>query len=82
MRSEAREASIPIVGIDYMWMTGEEDEGGDESLRAMPILALVDQESGWVSSWLVPKKKGKLVRDQSTQQTSRGTGVQYTFTPE
>ena len=45
-REVKREASIPIVGIDYMWMTGEDDEGGDESLREMPILALTDQESG------------------------------------
>ena len=55
-REVRRGTSIPIVGIDYMWMTSEDDEGGDESLRGMPILALADQESGWVSSWLVPKK--------------------------
>ena len=48
-REVKREASIPILGIDYMWMTGEDDEGGDESLRGMPILALADQEAGWVS---------------------------------
>ena len=46
VRTVKREVSIPIVGIDYMWMTGEDDEGGDESLREMPILALTDQESG------------------------------------
>ena len=56
-----RGTSIPIVGIDYMWMTSEVDEGGDESLRGMPILAMGDQESGWVSAWLVPKKGSTLV---------------------
>ena len=48
-REVKRKASIPIVGIDYMWMTGEDDEGGDESLRGMPVLTLAGQESGWVS---------------------------------
>ena len=39
-----------------MWMTSEEDEDGDESLKGMPTLAFTDQESGWVGAWAEPRK--------------------------
>ena len=49
-REVRREASVPTIGIDYMWMTSGDDDDDRESLRGMPILVLADQESGWVSA--------------------------------
>ena len=59
-----------------MWMTGEDDEGGDDSLRGMPILTLADQESGWVSSWLVTKKGANWYAIQALNRQIEEVGVQ------
>ena len=38
-----------------MWMMSNEDEEKGTSVQGMPILAMVDQESGWISAWVVPE---------------------------
>ncbi|MFM7981318.1 MAG: hypothetical protein ACKPKO_18580, partial [Candidatus Fonsibacter sp.] len=41
-------SEIPIVGIGYMWMISERDQGEDRQCRGMPILVAADQRTGWI----------------------------------
>ena len=65
-----REASIPILGIDYMWMTGEDDEGGDESLRGNADLSLGGQRIRLGIVMVGAEKGSTLVCEQNVEQTN------------
>ena len=55
-RTVERESEIRIVGIYYMWMTSEEDHGGDRLHRIMSILMSADQKTGWIGACVVPEQ--------------------------
>ena len=56
-RRKRSEHEVPIITIDYMWMTGEGDkEGQPGRLRGMPILVAVDDATEWMGAWVVPEK--------------------------
>ena len=72
------EGGVPVFGAigGEPAVVREDDEGGEESVRGMPIFPLVDQESGWVSSWRVPKReptgmRSKLSTDKMTNWVTR-----------
>eukprot|EP00969_Alexandrium_andersonii_P254353 11241652-Alexandrium_andersonii.AAC.1 len=46
-----------MMTIDYMWMTSEGEEPGQEgSGRSMPILVARDRNAGNVASRMIPRK--------------------------
>jgi hypothetical protein len=71
------ESEVPVIVIDYMWMTGEEEKGTkQEEFRGMPILTAVDDSTEWMGAWVVPEKRRTLVRHQSADYVHRRVGVQ------
>ena len=47
---------MPVIVIDYMWMTGEENGTKQMEFRGMPILTAVDDSTEWMGAWVVPEK--------------------------
>ena len=50
-----RESEIPIMGIDYMWMTSEGEAGEELEHRGRPILVSIEGKSGWLGAWVIPE---------------------------
>ena len=46
----------PIATLDYMWMMSVEDGDRGHSTQGMLILVMADQESGWISAWVIPEQ--------------------------
>ena len=55
-RTTTQKSEIPIVGIDFMWMTSEEDKREYGYQREMPILVSADEKTGWLGAWVIPEK--------------------------
>ena len=46
-----RGLEVPLVVIDYMWMTEEEgDEEVEEDMRGMPILVAIGEYTDWMGA--------------------------------
>ena len=51
------ESEVPIIVIDYMWMTEEDEkETGHEEYLGTPILTAIDDSSEWMGAWVAPEK--------------------------
>ena len=56
-RRKKYESEVPVIVIDYMWMTGEEEKGTKQyEFRGMPILTALDDSTEWMGAWVVPEK--------------------------
>ena len=59
---------VPSVHVDYMYLksSDKKEEEDDEEKSGMPVLVMLDQESGMTFSSVVPKKGAMLFRYQVT----------------
>ena len=75
-RRKRSEHEVPIIVIDYMWMTGEGDkEGQPGRLRGMPILGGSGRRHRVDGSLGSAREGGALVRHKGLDHVRRGTWV-------
>ena len=49
-RNQTRESRVPVISIDYSFLTDE------ESLQSMPTLNMIDRHTNYFHSEIVPRK--------------------------
>ena len=55
-RATTQKSEIPIVGIDYTWMTSEEDTKEEGGHRGIQILVSADERTRRLGAWVIPEK--------------------------
>ena len=69
-KGTGEEDQVPSVHVDYMYLKSSEkkEEEDDEEKSGMPVLVMLDQESGMTFSSVVPNKGCKCIRDTQDMQ--------------